>query len=152
VALALPKALTLPKAPTVPKLLTLTKSLTLPKALTLHEALAHSKALTLPRPLTLPKALRNIRRNKTTRPGDIKDPLKRRILSFHSKMTNRTRPRAHSGGNDRFCARLKTDISAFSSGLQGHLRSCLQPFHGLFYVKRCRVFKQNDIFFKYFII
>jgi hypothetical protein len=31
---------------------------------------------------------------------------------------------AHSGGNDRFCARLKTDISAFSSGLQGHLRSC----------------------------
>jgi hypothetical protein len=31
----------------------------------------------------------------------------------------------HSGGNDRFCARLKTDISAFSSGLQGHLRSCL---------------------------
>jgi hypothetical protein len=30
----------------------------------------------------------------------------------------------HSGGNDRFCARLKTDISAFSSGLQGHLRSC----------------------------
>jgi hypothetical protein len=23
----------------------------------------------------------------------------------------------HSGGNDRFCARLKTDISAFSSGL-----------------------------------
>jgi hypothetical protein len=32
---------------------------------------------------------------------------------------------AHSGGNDRFCARLKTDISAFSSGLQGHLRSCL---------------------------
>jgi hypothetical protein len=24
-----------------------------------------------------------------------------------------------------FCARLKTDISAFSSGLQGHLRSCL---------------------------
>jgi hypothetical protein len=35
----------------------------------------------------------------------------------------RTRP--HSGGNDRFCARLKTDISAFSSGLQGHLRSCL---------------------------
>jgi hypothetical protein len=30
-----------------------------------------------------------------------------------------------SGGNDRFCARLKTDISAFSSGLQGHLRSCL---------------------------
>jgi hypothetical protein len=32
---------------------------------------------------------------------------------------------AHSGGNDRFCARLKTDISAFSPGLQGHLRSCL---------------------------
>jgi hypothetical protein len=32
---------------------------------------------------------------------------------------------AHSGGNDRFCARLKTDILAFSSGLQGHLRSCL---------------------------
>jgi hypothetical protein len=32
---------------------------------------------------------------------------------------------AHSGGNDRFCARLKTDISAFSSCLQGHLRSCL---------------------------
>jgi hypothetical protein len=31
----------------------------------------------------------------------------------------------HSGGNDRFCARLKTDISAFSSGLQGHMRSCL---------------------------
>jgi hypothetical protein len=31
----------------------------------------------------------------------------------------------HSGGNDRFCARLKTDISAFSPGLQGHLRSCL---------------------------
>jgi hypothetical protein len=31
----------------------------------------------------------------------------------------------HSGGNDRFCARLKTDISAFSSGLQGHLRLCL---------------------------
>jgi hypothetical protein len=31
----------------------------------------------------------------------------------------------HNGGNDRFCARLKTDISAFSSGLQGHLRSCL---------------------------
>jgi hypothetical protein len=31
----------------------------------------------------------------------------------------------HSGGNDRFCARLKMDISAFSSGLQGHLRSCL---------------------------
>jgi hypothetical protein len=31
----------------------------------------------------------------------------------------------HSGGNDRFCARLKTDISAFSSDLQGHLRSCL---------------------------
>jgi hypothetical protein len=31
----------------------------------------------------------------------------------------------HSGGNDRFGARLKTDISAFSSGLQGHLRSCL---------------------------
>jgi hypothetical protein len=31
----------------------------------------------------------------------------------------------HSGGNDRFCARLKTDISAFSSGLQGYLRSCL---------------------------
>jgi hypothetical protein len=30
-----------------------------------------------------------------------------------------------SGGNDRFCARLKKDISAFSSGLQGHLRSCL---------------------------
>jgi hypothetical protein len=30
----------------------------------------------------------------------------------------------HSGGNDRFCARLKTDISAFSSGLQGHMRSC----------------------------
>jgi hypothetical protein len=29
------------------------------------------------------------------------------------------------GGNDRFCARLKTDISAFSPGLQGHLRSCL---------------------------
>jgi hypothetical protein len=28
-------------------------------------------------------------------------------------------------GNDRFCARLKTDISAFSSGLQGYLRSCL---------------------------
>jgi hypothetical protein len=28
-------------------------------------------------------------------------------------------------GNDRFCARLKTDISAFSSGLQGHLRLCL---------------------------
>jgi hypothetical protein len=32
---------------------------------------------------------------------------------------------SHSGGNDRFCARLKTDISAFSSGLQGHLTSCL---------------------------
>jgi hypothetical protein len=31
----------------------------------------------------------------------------------------------HSGGNDSFCAKLKTDISAFSSGLQGHLRSCL---------------------------
>jgi hypothetical protein len=31
----------------------------------------------------------------------------------------------HSGGNDRFCARLKTDISAFSPGFQGHLRSCL---------------------------
>jgi hypothetical protein len=31
----------------------------------------------------------------------------------------------HSGGNDRFCARLKTDFSAFRSGLQGHLRSCL---------------------------
>jgi hypothetical protein len=36
-----------------------------------------------------------------------------------------TLPAPHSGGNDRFCARLKTDISAFSSGLQGHLRSCL---------------------------
>jgi hypothetical protein len=34
-------------------------------------------------------------------------------------------PALHSGGNDRFCARLKTDISAFSSGHQGHLRSCL---------------------------
>jgi hypothetical protein len=33
-------------------------------------------------------------------------------------------PTWHSGGNDRFCARIKTDISAFSSGLQGHLRSC----------------------------
>jgi hypothetical protein len=30
-----------------------------------------------------------------------------------------------SGGNDRFCARLKTDISACRSGLQCHLRSCL---------------------------
>jgi hypothetical protein len=32
---------------------------------------------------------------------------------------------AHSGGNDRLCAGLKTDISAFSSGLQAHLWSCL---------------------------
>jgi hypothetical protein len=31
----------------------------------------------------------------------------------------------HSGGNDRFCARLKTDISAFNSGLRGRTRSCL---------------------------
>jgi hypothetical protein len=31
----------------------------------------------------------------------------------------------HSGGNDRFCARLKTDISASSSGLRGRTRSCL---------------------------
>jgi hypothetical protein len=31
----------------------------------------------------------------------------------------------HSGGNDRFCARLKTDISAFNSGLPGRTRSCL---------------------------
>jgi hypothetical protein len=26
---------------------------------------------------------------------------------------------SHSGGNDRFCARLKTDISASNSGLRG---------------------------------
>jgi hypothetical protein len=32
---------------------------------------------------------------------------------------------AHSGGNDRFCARLKTDISASNSGLRGRTRSCL---------------------------
>jgi hypothetical protein len=32
---------------------------------------------------------------------------------------------AHSGGNDRFCARLKTDISASYSGLRGRTRSCL---------------------------
>jgi hypothetical protein len=32
---------------------------------------------------------------------------------------------SHSGGNDRFCARLKTDISAFNSGLRGRTRSCL---------------------------
>jgi hypothetical protein len=31
----------------------------------------------------------------------------------------------HSGGNDRFCARLKTDISASNSGLRGRTRSCL---------------------------
>jgi hypothetical protein len=31
----------------------------------------------------------------------------------------------HSGGNDRFCARLKTDISASNSGLRGRMRSCL---------------------------
>jgi hypothetical protein len=30
----------------------------------------------------------------------------------------------HSGGNDRFCARLKTDISASNSGLRGRTRSC----------------------------
>jgi hypothetical protein len=33
--------------------------------------------------------------------------------------------RPHSGGNYRFCARLKTDISASNSGLQGRTRSCL---------------------------
>jgi hypothetical protein len=32
---------------------------------------------------------------------------------------------SHSGGNDRFCARLKTDISASNSGLRGRTRSCL---------------------------
>jgi hypothetical protein len=32
---------------------------------------------------------------------------------------------AHSGGNDRFCARLKTDISASNSGLRVRTRSCL---------------------------
>jgi hypothetical protein len=32
---------------------------------------------------------------------------------------------AHSGGNDRFCARLKTDISASNSGLRGRTRSYL---------------------------
>jgi hypothetical protein len=31
----------------------------------------------------------------------------------------------HSGGNDRFCTRLKTDISASNSGLWGRTRSCL---------------------------
>jgi hypothetical protein len=31
----------------------------------------------------------------------------------------------HGGGNDRFCARLKTDISASNSGLRGRTRSCL---------------------------
>jgi hypothetical protein len=31
----------------------------------------------------------------------------------------------HSGGNDRFCARLKTDISASNSGFRGRTRSCL---------------------------
>jgi hypothetical protein len=31
----------------------------------------------------------------------------------------------HSGGNDRFCARLKTDISASNSGLRCRTRSCL---------------------------
>jgi hypothetical protein len=35
------------------------------------------------------------------------------------------RPTGHSGGNDRFCARLKTDISASNSGLRGRTRSCL---------------------------
>jgi hypothetical protein len=34
-------------------------------------------------------------------------------------------PPTHSGGNDRICARLKTDISASNSGLRGRTRSCL---------------------------
>jgi hypothetical protein len=38
---------------------------------------------------------------------------------------NDNSPPSHSGGNDRFCARLKTDISAFNSGLRGRTRSCL---------------------------
>jgi hypothetical protein len=45
-------------------------------------------------------------------------PAKSQLHLVHSRYHSRVLgARAHSGGNDRFCARLKTDISAFSSGL-----------------------------------
>jgi hypothetical protein len=70
-------------------------ALALPEALALPVALTFPKAPTLPKARTLPKA-----------------------LTLHKALT-------HSGGNDRFCARLKTDISASNSGLRGGTRSCL---------------------------
>jgi hypothetical protein len=50
--------------------------------------------------------------------GSFELPRARRSPMNRRSATNRcARQAPHSGGNDRFCARLKTDISAFSSGL-----------------------------------
>jgi hypothetical protein len=49
----------------------------------------------------------------------------RQLTSMHHEEIELNFDASHSGGNDRFCARLKTDISASNSGLWDRTRSCL---------------------------